>query len=37
MIVRKHAAHLTKKHPTLKMLTGALRRKRGRVKQELVR
>lgn len=26
-IARKHAAHLTKKHPTLKMLTGALRRK----------
>ena len=24
---RKHAAHLRKKHPTLKMLTGALRRK----------
>ena len=26
-IARKHAAHLKKKHPTLKMLTGALRRK----------
>lgn len=26
-ITRKHAAHLQKKHPTLKMLTGALRRK----------
>lgn len=26
-ISRKHSAHLKKKHPTLKMLTGALRRK----------
>ncbi|MBM4089338.1 MAG: hypothetical protein FJ276_07900 [Planctomycetes bacterium] len=26
-LVRKHAAHLAKKHPTLRMLTGALRRK----------
>jgi len=36
MIVRTHAVYLTKKHPTLKMLTGA-RRKRRRVRQELVR
>jgi len=26
-VSRKHAAHLRKKHPTLKMLIGALRRK----------
>ena len=26
-LARKHAARLKKKHPTLKMLTGALRRK----------
>lgn len=26
-ISRKHSAHLKEKHPTLKMLTGALRRK----------
>jgi hypothetical protein len=37
MIVRKYAAHLTKKHATLKMLTSALRRRRRCVKQELVR
>lgn len=36
MIVPTHAAYLTKENPTLTMLTGALCRKRRRVKQELV-